>query len=299
MKALVSDLIYTRTLDISTGYDVKPVFVTGLNFSEADIPFFAHPLLVKNNKGIPFLCTDIRPFISSNPNELDGFKPKNITEFNFIKSRTILNMAWLVGGVSQIRSSLPLAGMVFAGWLSETIAKRFALDPKDQLTIAVASHYYYQSLFSETGLFDEDAIQRMAIQTSSATKVDSKFIFEVFDKLKPMQNLQSLCDNIKEVTENIRLKDLNVGLLYNIVGNDWFGLNAKEIVAVALEHPPTWCALVYTALSERTFKNSNIARIAERYSKGNLSRNFTQSYVELVQSYISEKQKPMLSLKDL
>lgn len=293
-EAFIRDMICDVHLDLTTTLDVKPVFVTGRQQSESNIPFFAHPLLVTTDKGVKFLCTDIRPFIRQDEDaNYNHVNVRNRTEFNFIKSRTILNLAWLTGAESQVRMSLPLAGTVFSAWLSEVIAKRFALDPKDQMTLFIITHYYYQSLFFTEDHVDEDKLQKFALHTIKASRAPSQMVFEVFDRIEKMRNLEDYCQNIRTISENIRLKDLNVALLVTMIGTSWYGLNAKEILAVALEHPPTWCALVYVALTEKTFQRSMIARVAERYAKNKGSEEYLQSYVNLVKTYIVAEEAPL------
>jgi hypothetical protein len=59
-----------------------------------------------------------------------------------------------------------------------------------------------------------------------------------------------------------------VGVLVEIIAFSWYGTNAREIAAVALEHPPTFLVMVFNAFTDRTYRNSPLARTAERY-KGN------------------------------
>jgi hypothetical protein len=286
-KAFYQDMIFLYTLDVTKDLEYKPVFVTGNQPSESNIPFFVHPLVVKNNKGISFLCTDIRPFINANQStSYDKVVPRNQTEFNFIKSRTILNLAWLTGAGNQIKTNLNFAGTVFAMWLSDVLGKCFALDPKDKMLLTIVSHYYYQSLFYTEASFDESVKQKFAIHTINASKAPSKMVFEVFDQMGPMHSIADYCDNVKKVLDNIRLKDLNVALLITMIGNSWFCQNAKEILAVALEHPPTWNAIVFASLVERTYKNSTIARISAAFGKNNAAKGYLESHVNLLQNYI-------------
>ena len=71
----------------------------------------------------------------------------------------------------------------------------------------------------------------------------------------------------------------------------WFGSNAKEILAVALEHPPTWYAIVFSSLEERTYKNSMIARVAERFGKGGAWVDFKNAYSELIKRHVQQEQR--------
>jgi hypothetical protein len=86
----------------------------------------------------------------------------------------------------------------------------------------------------------------------------------------------------QEITDSVRLKDFNAGVLFTLLGNTWFGANAKEMIAVATEHPPTWIAMLLSAFTERTFKNSQIAKILERNSFKKLSDDFVNSTLNLI-----------------
>lgn len=292
-EAFVKDAIYNCNFDLISSLNFRPVFITGQNSSESNIPFFAHPMIIKGYKGMNFICADVRPFVKSSDHH-DGFERpevRNQTEFNFAVKRLAMNMAWVCGEVNQIKLNLSFAGAVFAAWLSDTIAKRFALDPKDQMVLSIVSHYYYQSLFHGEDQIEEELLQKFAVHTIKATKAPSQMVFEVFDRIKaggPMRSGADYCDHVKRVLENIRLEDLNVGLLITMIGQSWFGLNAKEILAVALEHPPTWIAIVHSSLDERTYRNSMIARISERYAKNGAGDEFLKNFGNMMTS-LTEK----------
>lgn len=292
-QSFIRGLLSDTNLDIITSLKIKPVFITGGSQKESEIPIFVHSILVKNKIGQDeegYLCTDVRPFlkIDRKEYEIKGTNEiivRNQTEFNLAKSRAILTLAWVNNEYTKLRNNLGFAGHVFASWLSDVIAKRFALDPNDQMTLFIVCHYYYMSLFEETDEFDETTKERFAIHTIKATKMPSKYVFDIFNKIEKMSSIDDLCSNIKNVLTNVRLKDLSAGFIVTLVGNSWYGLNSKEMLAIALEHPPTWIAIVYTAMVERTFKNSSIARIAEKVGKGNAGADFTKMFVELVHSY--------------
>lgn len=280
-EAMIRDGIDCNTLDLITSELLLPVFITGMSSSESNIPFFVHPLIIENHNKNNYLCADIRPYIRNQ----QPITPKNATEFNFVKSRTILNLAWLARSPLELKNTLSFAGSVFSAWISEIVTKRFALDPKDQLILAIISHYYFQSLHYPEDQFDEDMLQMFAVHTMKATKAPSQLVFEIFDKIGRISNLNDFCTAVTNVLENIRLKDFNSGILITCAGSSWFGLNAKEIIAVSLEHPPTWYAIVYTSLVERSYRNSMISRISERYGKNKAGDDYIKCFVDLVKTY--------------
>lgn len=281
-ESIIRDGINHTNLGIVNTGDYKPIFITGSFSSEADIPLFTHPITI-NFQHTNYVCTDLRLFINKNTplNEIES-AVKNRTEFNFVKSRGIMNLIWLNNGVNTIKNGLQFGGVVFSAWLSETISKTFVLDFKDQSLLAILTSLYYQSLFLENIQLDEDTKQKLAVHTIKATKAPASLVFEVFDKVQSMGDINDYCKAVTEVLENVRLKNFNLATLLTITRNSWYGTNSKEIISVALEHPPTWCAIVYTALNERTFKNSMIYKIAERFGKRGASDEFVNNYVSMI-----------------
>lgn len=284
-EAIIKDNVNIVNLGVDNNQNYKPIFITGSYSSENDIPLFTHPITINFNH-VNYVCTDVRLFVNKNtPIDQIENNVKNRTEFNFAKSRGILNLVWMNDGVNSIKNGLSFAGTVFSAWLSETISKAYVLDFKDQTVLAIITSLYYQSLFIDGSELDDDTKQRLAVHTIKATKAPAQLVFSVFDKIKSMSSIEDYCSCVKEILENVRLNNFNLAMLLTIVRNSWYGTNSKEIISVALEHPPTWCAIVYTALSERTFKSSMVYRIAERFGKRGASDEFIDTYVRMVKDY--------------
>lgn len=286
--ALIQDAAFNQTLDVDSSHSVKPVFILGGTTSQDAIPFFAHPYRLQMDKDVVLLVSDLRPFIRSG--ELFKGMPdvKNKTEYNFVKSRAILNLAWLNGYAGTIKNELMFAGTVLSMWLSDVIAKKYALDPKDQMIISIVAHFYYQSLFT-TEEWSEEWLQKASIHVLKATRAPSDLVYYVADHCHGFKSITDLCEVIKKSTENVRLDNFNTGMLLTIIANSWYGTNSREILPTALEHPPTWCAIVYASLTERTFKNSSIAKVTEKYAKHGNGDAFLKGYASLVRSFTVEK----------
>lgn len=289
-ESMIRDGIGHQNLNVKDEGGFKPVFITGGSSSETQIPLFTHPITIKNSLSEQYICADLRFFVRKDT-PLDNVENsiKNVTEYNFCKSRLILSMLWQAGLEGRIKNGLQFAGVVYSSWLSEAIAKNFALDFKDQTTLNVITHFFYQSLFSEESVFTEEDKERMAVQTIKATKLDAKTVFGIFDKIGPMGSINDYCNEVAKVVENVRLKNFNLAVLLTIVKNSWYGTNAKEIISVALEHPPTWAAIVWTALNERTYKNSMVYRIAERFGKRGAADEFNNAYTMLIKEFTVPK----------
>ncbi len=299
-ESVVREGINTSYINLISSVNFLPIVINGGSFSDSEIPLFGHPLLLENFKDKNYLALDLRMLVKSDSSS-GKIIIKNETEYNLAISRFILNYGMLLNGMNIMKNPLNFGSVVFSQWLSQSISKRFALDPKDQIILTIISSAYYSSLFHDNLVMNEDTKILMTKQIVASTNVDSKLVFETLDKLGPLTDIASYCENVKTVLENIRLKDFNVGLLYSIVSMSWYGLNAKEMTTMALEHIPTWLSLVYTALTERTFKNTAIANMCEKYGKRGASDEFVKNYVMVINSLKEEETRSIsrATLEDL
>ncbi len=261
---------------------VIPTVLTQQDPAEENAEVFAHPLLLKmpsvgTRKDVTYMVSDARYALYKGPlkegfihPDESRFPVKNKTEFDFVRVRTLLSAFWATGNYNDFRYMPRTLMAVYASWISENLSRRFALDPKDQQSISVLAAMYYQTLFKEESEFSDADKQRLAGQIAQVTYAKAENVFRIFDQIQPMKTLGDFCENIKTVLDNPRVAEINPGLIVSVVSGSWFGSNAREIAGIAIDHPPTWMTLVYSAFADRSYKNSPLAKIAERFkgSKG-------------------------------
>jgi hypothetical protein len=284
-------------INLISSIDFLPIEINGINTDDSNVPIFNHPMYINNFKDISYLAVDLR--LVTKIDEISGDKKlvvRNTGDYDFIYSRYVLNYLWMNNSIGQIKKSLEFGSIVYSQWLSEIISRRFALDPRDQIILSIISHFFYQSLFYDTTELTENFKQLLVMQAIRATKAPSELVMEVVDKITPMQTIDDYCANVKSILENIRLKDFNSGLLITVVSMSWYGLNAKENIIISLEHIPTWLAICYSALTERTYKNTTIYKIAEKYGKRGNSDEFISSYRNLIKSVEVVKSNTLYNL---
>lgn len=289
-KAIIASEIKSVTLNLKADGEYKPIFVTGAFQSDTEIPLFTHPITILNNKGEKYICTDLRLFIKQGADIKDiDSSVKNRVEFNFVKSRAILNMLWLNGHANELRVNLNFASTVYAAWLSETISKSFALDYGDQTTLSVISHAFFQSLFLDKKELTATDIDKIATSIIKSTKLPAATVFGILEQIKELKDINDYCKAVTDILANVRLQNFNLPVLLSIISNSWYGTNNKEIIAASLEHPPTWIAMIYTSLSERTYKTSKIYQLAEKYGKRGGSSDFELAYVRMMKETTIEQ----------
>ena len=292
MEALVSTSLPNTRFGVEPLGNRSAVFVTGGDYESAKIPAFIHPYLIKGFKGEDYLVTDLRLF-KSNSSQWQSEKNfedsvRNKSEYAFTKARAVLNHLWLKDDYRVLRTRFSFACSVFAAWLSQVIAKAYALDFHDQYRIMAVSVYYYHLLFSPEKKLTEEALETAVIHTIKVTNLQATEIYEMFEKLGDIGSISDFCKELQVVVENVRLKDFNLAMLLSLIRNSWFATNAKEILPVALEHPPTWITIVASTMTERSFSSSPLYKVIEfQMKKRNGGANeFTMNYAELMRDSV-------------
>jgi hypothetical protein len=251
-------------MHVPTGREITIKPVTGSGSGESQIPVFAHPLPVKTAYG-ETLFVDVRPCVTVNRQTQEPIV-KNTTEYEFIRMRAMLNLIWLEGMYKQLRdlSTVPVA--VYASMIAENMSRHFNLDPKEVMQVKILAAVFYQNLHSPAVRWDEQTRVRYEAVAMRAAHAPNEMAKDLIERIDHFDSIRDLCDTIKNLLENPRLEELNPALLMMMLGGAWFGANAREVMAVALEHPPTWHAVVYSALVNRSFKKTGVAQIAERFA---------------------------------
>ena len=286
-ECLIQDGLLS-TLSVREVGEYRPGFITGRRHSEDQIPLFTHPIVIDFNKHL-YLCTDLRLSVNKDKvAELDWGSlinvediASNLTEYNFAKSRAILNLLWVGGSPNDLKSGLSFAATIYAYWISELISKMYALDGGDSLVVTITASYYYQSLFID-GEIDEDTKYKMATHTIKTTKLPAEEVLRVYDLLTTTGSVNDFCKMVRHAVGNVRLDTLDAGGLMTLARNSWYGTNAKEIISVALEHPPTWIAVVYAALTNKSYKSSTIYRVADRWGKRGVDEEFIKTFKSII-----------------
>lgn len=271
--------------------DIMVRGIIGGTSDQEGIPVFSHPLLIESNTQKSLYC-DFRTVLANRLNQANE-KPiiKNKTEFDLIKARFALNLIWLAAPPTLLRDVSTVHGSMYAAWVSEGIANKFNLDPKERFYLAIIAAAFYYTLFLDKDKLDEEDKEKMQAFAIKYTKAPYNMISEVVEQITELNNITDFCNTTKAILQNPRIESLNAGLMVNILGGSWFGTNARENMAVALEHPPTWIALCFCALRDRTYRNSGISRIGERYEKHKGGDLFIKGIVSLINNYSDKEQQ--------
>lgn len=251
------------------------------------IPAFAHPISFNpRNEEQGYIAIDVRYFgkYGTNSGQL-GFVVRNRGEYDLAQYRAKLTRIWETEfpTILQNVSDIPLA--VYASWISEGLSRKYMLEPREQLNLQVLAAYFYCCLFLDEQDMTESAKLKLAGRISRAIRTSVNSVLEIIEPLSVIAGIQQFCSVAPGAVGSIRLTQLNPGTMYTILQGSWFGVNSPEIVATAIEHPPTWLSILMAAFDDRSYRNTPISKIAERSSgRAGQGTQFTQAVKNMIRA---------------
>ena len=172
------------------------------------VPEFAHPWLIGHDHSehdhSGTIVFDARPFGAFD--RVKGqFLIRNGTEYGLQRRRAQLNDIWVNDDPALLRDVSPVAMSLFAGWISENVARRFALDPREQLNLAILSAVHYLSLFTDDASADTHLRMKMAMQVSRGLRCPAEEVMTLLEKRQnPVPGITGLCESAADATGSAR-----------------------------------------------------------------------------------------------
>lgn len=239
------------------------------------VPTFQHPV-VQDVSGQNVVYVDVRSFGKIDLTSLD-FKITNEEGYNSTILLARLQEMWVTGNTSSLRG-LTLSSQLYPAWISENVQRALNLGPADQAKISIIAAVFYLSLFKEGPPEGDEEISLIISQVSRNTAIKADVVKPIVERINYITDVSEFCTFVREELDNVRANNLNPATLYSLLGGTWYGPNSAELVAVALEHPPTWVTMVYRAASNRSFHHARLSKMVnERNVYKNQIRNFVIS----------------------
>jgi hypothetical protein len=239
---------------------------------------FAHPIKVDiNGRGTSYVC-DVRGFTRLNANR--EVVISSALDYSVSTERCILEQRWNVDGPRRIFDLGIFQVEAFGRWISSGLRARYTLDAEAAMRISIAASFYYYCMCDDTTedvYSDEDALKIASILGRSYG-LSPQETLEVIGEPLILRSIEGLINIIKVCGNSIRLDRLSIVDIYTMYGGTWFGANGREIVAVALEHPPTFVVLIKHAMTERGFRNSMLSQILKPLEKSVATHAFLKNY---------------------
>lgn len=232
------------------------VFVTPSREHE-DIPRFTQYVNMGTTKD-PLLACDSRQYMTLE--ERTGtYRLVSSNDWKLQCLRVSLNNVLLTGD-NDFYSRLTLfPARLFARWIPALLTTKFNLGPESIMPMQVICALYYQAMVYPDLRKVGDERYKEVDNLYNITGVPRAEIMQLLDKLGDLACLADLAHELSVNGNTIRMGQLTDQALLVAVGASWFGVNGRENVQIALEHLPTWIALIFMAIDDRSYRKASLA----------------------------------------
>jgi len=245
-----------------------------------DVPGFIHPLVdMDDTKGLgrpPQVYVDVRPYVTKGRDGEWTIRSRN--EFEALIRRARLSILWAEDEVTDFLALGELPLKMYLNWVGTTMGRHLAIDPLTQFRVsALAGVFYLSQHYHRDQLADEKYQVKIADKVARAMRGSLEEVLELIKGHTPVTTVEDFVSALKTRTESVRLENVSVAYLFNVVGGSWFGNNARENTAIALDHVPTWVGILYQAMNDRSMRKAGLSQLVNTLAKAQEHKDFTRS----------------------
>ena len=230
-----------------------------------ETPVFRHPIIVRDRNSNNTVVVDLRAYGRI---DASGRITGNWDNNFYIRRAQILKKIWLDENNRDATLSyndLPIKA--FAHMVSLNITRRKNLTLNTEVKIKVIAAFYYICLhYRDMFISNSEAAFNLAKKISRVTTVPIDLVVDILDKVGFIENIYDLAKALRDHTDEIKLAKLEAKELILLTGGIWFGHNAAENVAVALEHPATFLAML-SLLTEQIYRKSTLHELVKQVDR--------------------------------
>lgn len=242
----------------------------------AKVNAFSYPFIDERD-GNTIVFTDLRS-LTSYDERSERLRIRNQSDYTGKLITANIAHDWARGYTERYLVNMPLGLSVYSAWLGEAVNNRFPCDALTQLKVSVfAAILYINNFYKEEVIAQRDHKSAMQAMITRHCEYVHPEVATIISEYYTLSDLESFCEAIKAYTQNVRLKDLNVATLFEAVGRYWPGNDGREMMAVALEYPPVWLAVLLSSFTDRGYRGALLSRITERRTFKNNSEKFIRN----------------------
>lgn len=248
-------------------------FVTPLPEHE-DIPMFTQFIDIGSH-GEPKLLIDGRQYFKYEPRS-GTYRLVANNDWSFQCIRLALTNRLLKGDESMFSRMGDVPAKVFSRWVSGPLITKFGLSIESQMALyVITAYYYYAMCMPELQEANVETRQQFAPVISRITGVPPDFVIDVITEVGSLKNGDDLAEAMSTRSRQERTGPLKYQDIYLLMSSSWFGVNARENVGVALEHLPTYIAMLYMAVGDRSYRKTVLTQRADTVSRPHELKAFT------------------------
>lgn len=250
----------------------KTVFI----YPNPVVPTFSHPLTIETVKGLTYTFCDLSSFIRER--QEGEYAVANKPLFSLQTIRTVLTADLINNGTRSIKSLSPNVVKTYVDLITSSLSMAFSLNNEEVLALRALSGWMYYSMLHSDPFAGELEFDALVAKLAREINIPSSFLYRYLDQ-EFYKNVGDFLEKIRQKISNPAVQKINEGLFYTVIAknlnaNVWIGLEKQEILAMSVEHIPTFVATLVICLSEQVFKNAGLTKMA--------LRNFTRDKANFI-----------------
>lgn len=261
--------------------------IVGKSAVTDSIPPFPLPIELKDNIHGDYTVVDLRPFNSKIIENQKIVDPQDGPAGLLVRMAS-LQTIWNNHGPETLGGIFPLPMKVFSMWAGNILARNLGFDPLQRAELITIAAWYWICLFYEEHqlVINENELARFA------TRISNNGLLSNTDTLKLITKCGYMADISDFVTKGIHSintpKATRAGeaTIYSTLSGSWYGsADSRTLLAVALEYPPAFISILYTAVSEIGYRKSPITETAKLFDKRDTFEEFKAKVNGVIRAY--------------
>ena len=225
------------------------------------------------------MVIDLRPWASKVSNQEGAISIPKKSAAELVVKRACVSYLWENGNAEDLFNISPLPITVYSRWITGAISKRLGLSPADQVVVQIFSAIFYISQFTDLKQWDAGQSTDVCVLVAGATGIPVETVLQYAQDIDPIADLASFVTALKATNQTKNFTQLSPALVLTLVAGSWYGLaDNREVIGVAIEHPPTFVALIDAAINNATFKRTPLSDIVHGLNKKDNFSRFTLSF---------------------
>lgn len=248
------------------------------------IPVFRHPLS-QEVQSIPYTYIDLRPYRGTLKLNADGTTDfVNEGSVGIIFRRAVLEMAWSEGNIDAFYFNVDVPLAIFAKWLTGLLKNKLNLNELVAEKLKAITAYYYYCLHCDTKDFNDRRHEVFCVKISRILNIPYQKLDLWLRPVGYMANLDDYCKALAEFGESLSLKRIDKRILWTLTSTSWFGSSeVREQLAVALEYPPMFIAMIYSACAgEKQYRKAWLTQLIDREGRNLKTDDFVARVNDLI-----------------
>lgn len=269
----------------------KLVFITGYSEEEKELPIWDHPLVFQDIKQNKIVAVDLRKYVKT-----DNEQPLYIRDIirdkssvDFLTLRALLTMDSINDQLGLHRAIFKNVASGMSGFIGSILNSIVGLDVVEKAYVEIAVGLYCNLAMVPNDDIEDilESVRARVIKTPYSLKIPEKRLREIVEKIPyKVESLEDMIKMIQIVLPEEKRNFVSETTIVNAVSNAFYGPGGSETIIMSLEHIPTWMALVYVGLENKSYKKSKLGTILQKEDKRIKSKEIIKHFEHYLKSSV-------------